>query len=108
MKRLIVFLTNLTLPSHIPTLTPPGCRLRAALVIWVRSPPGAPMQGGFMLLAVLQYEGASIWSGSLLLGARKPSNAAPPYHHPNPRRSNAPGDFPWPWMTSPVIMVLLS
>src|SRR6185437_368826 len=90
-KRLIEFLTNRTLPSHIPVLTPPGWRPRAAFVIWVRSPPGTPMQGGFRGLVGLQYEGASIWSGSVLLGARKPSNAQPPYHHANPRRSNAPG-----------------
>src|SRR5689334_6561370 len=85
--RLIEFLTKRTLPSHIPVLTPPACRLRAALVIRVRSPPGTPMQGGFWARFVLQYEGASIWSGSVLLGARRASNAQPPYHHAKPRRS---------------------
>ena len=29
---LIVFLANLTEPSHIPTFTPPECRLRAAMI----------------------------------------------------------------------------
>ena len=30
--RLIEFLMNLTLPSHIPAFTPPGCRLRAEMI----------------------------------------------------------------------------
>src|SRR3982751_2983229 len=33
------FLMNLTLPSQNPTLTPPGCRLRAEMITWLFGPP---------------------------------------------------------------------
>lgn len=75
--------TNRTLPSHMDTFNPPGCRLRATCIRG-RVLVEVVVQGGFPPVPLL-HPAPVITSGSLLFGRLNAVNPAPPPHHENPR-----------------------